>query len=73
MAKKAGNYDLTATKYDKNGPEYYSGDPEVSFKNCPVFSSRQFAFTHPLKPSGIPFMPKVSKNKDTRKMYWVSN
>lgn len=71
--KKAGNYNWVAEKFDKPGPEFYSLDKEVSFENCPLFSTRKITYNHPMKPSAIPFMPKFCNNTDTRKMYWVSN
>jgi hypothetical protein len=62
-----------AEKYDKPGPEFYTLEEGVSFKNCPLFSTRKISYNHPLKPSSIPFMPKQSRNVDERRMYWVSH
>jgi hypothetical protein len=60
--KKAGNFNWTADKYDRPGPEFYSLQEGISFDNCPLFSVRKISYNHPMKPNSIPFMPKQSRN-----------
>ena len=56
IAKKMKNKNYSQTKFDHQGPGYYTGKSEVNFTNCPIFSTRTSSVDHPLP--RIPFLPK---------------
>lgn len=69
---KSGNKNYKEEKYDKPGPYFYTGEnKQITFVNCPLFSSRKIEMEHPLPP--IPFMPKIAQVKTQDKMFWVSH
>ena len=41
-AKKLDDYNFQFHEISPPGPEYYTGEPGVSFRNCPLFSTKMF-------------------------------
>lgn len=70
MANKFKNRNYSETKYEQCGPGFYTGSEEVTFVNCPIFSTRKSEMYHPL-PS-IPFLPKGCQCYEDDKLIWVS-
>ena len=56
LAQRLKNKNYKSTKYNASGPGYYTGNPEVTFANSPLFSTRNSELDHPLPK--IPFLPK---------------
>ena len=71
VMKKNKNFNYSAGPYDHPGPEFYSGNPDIKFNTCPLYSTRINEFDHPIPP--IPFMPKFCHCKEISYLYWVSN
>ena len=69
--KKSKNFNFVDMKFDAAGPEFYSGDPNVKFTNCPEFSSKFYEYDHPL--GNMPFMPKTCHLKENIKLFWISH
>ena len=55
-------------------PVFYSKSENLEeLASYPNFSERKVEFTHPVRNTGIPFMPKTCPVKDFQKIYWISN
>lgn len=69
--KKSGGSKYTTTKYTPPGPKFYSLEDGRTFINTPLVSERTSEYEVPLPP--IPFMPKFCTNKQSVRIFWISN
>jgi len=71
---KSEDIEFSMTPLEPHPPNFYKNsenpDELVSY---PYFSERKVVFTHPVRNTGIPFMPKTCPVKDLQKIYWISN
>ena len=66
------NYSMSAL--DPPPPKFFQTSENVEeLVNAPHFSERKIEFTHPVRKTGIPFMPKTCPVKENHKLYWISN
>ena len=71
IMKKYNNFNQSFTKFEPPGPGYYTGNEEVNFTNCPVYSERIIEYDHSMPK--IPFLPDACHNKQTVRVFWVSD
>jgi len=66
--------DYKMSLFDPPPPNFYQTSENLEeLVNFPNFSERKIEFTHPVRKSGIPFMPKTCPVKEVQKIYWVSH
>lgn len=71
---KTGDYDFNITEYDPPPPEFFqTGKNLESLVSAVKMSQRKMECTHPLKKTGVPFMPKTCPLNEIHKVYWISN
>ena len=71
---KSGDTDFVSTEHEPLPPKFYiSGKNLEDFPTEIKFSQRKVEAIHPVKKTGIPFMPKTCPVKEIHKTYWISN
>lgn len=73
--EKSGDIDFSMTEYDPLPPKFFlTGKNLEDLPLDPVkISERRAECTHPVKKTGVPFMPKTCPVKEIHKAYWISN
>ena len=66
--------DYKMSLFDPPPPKFYQNSENLEeLVNFPNFSERKIEFTHPVRKTGIPFMPKTCPVREVQKIYWVSH
>lgn len=69
--KKFNNTNCIFSNFNPSGPAFYTGNKAIDFKNTPLFSERVIEYDHKLPK--LPFMPETCHNRQTVRVYWISN
>lgn len=71
---KTGDTDFVITEYDPPPPNFFlTGKNLETLILDTKMSQRKMDCTHPVKKTGVPFMPKTCPLKEIHKVYWISN
>lgn len=71
---KTGDTDYVMTEYDPPPPNFFlTGKNLETLPLDTKMSQRKMDCTHPVKKTGVPFMPKTCPLKEIHKVYWISN
>lgn len=73
--ERSGDTQLLITEFEPPIPPYYlSKDvPIEELVSAVHMSERRMEYIHPVKKTGIPFIPKTCPVKEVHKMYWINN
>lgn len=73
--ERSGDTQLLITEFDPPIPPYYlSKDVPIEELTSAIhMSERRMEYIHPVKKTGIPFIPKTCPVKEVHKMYWINN